>query len=374
MAAHPPDGESTPGGEPGAPPARRAAARSPAAGFFGVVARPQTWLNLLYLGLSFPLGLFYFVFLTVCLSVGISLVIIWVGLFILGLTAACWWAFAAFERSLADGLLGTRLVPSPQPWRRAAGHLAPHQGPFHLERDLEGPRFSVRQVPAGPAVVRRRGQPGRHLAGAPGGAVLLPVRRLDGAHGVVHHGLDLGVWTVDKLWQALLLVPLGLLLAVVSFHAFNGLAAMWRRWPAVCCRPTPRHGPRRSGRRGLRRRRARAPPRPPAGRPTSPRSAGRLARDLGLPGPARRDPRLRRSVGGGRAPGGQPPYGWVYYPPAPYPQQPVLAAGAPTRAATGARPTGRAVGERPVERRAVGAVAAHVRTASGGLAGRPAGA
>ncbi|MGD0998741.1 MAG: sensor domain-containing protein, partial [Thermoleophilia bacterium] len=81
--------------------------RSPPGRFFGIVVRPQSWLNLLYLGLAFPLGLFYFVFLTVCLSVGISLVIIWVGIFILGLTAACWWAFAAFERSLADGLLGT---------------------------------------------------------------------------------------------------------------------------------------------------------------------------------------------------------------------------------------------------------------------------
>ena len=29
--------------------------------FFGVVARPQTWLDYVYLWLAFPLGLFYFV-------------------------------------------------------------------------------------------------------------------------------------------------------------------------------------------------------------------------------------------------------------------------------------------------------------------------
>ena len=68
--------------------------RSPLARFFGVVARRESWLNLLYLALAFPLGLFYFIFLIVCLSVGISLVIIWVGIFILGLTR--------FQKRLAD--------------------------------------------------------------------------------------------------------------------------------------------------------------------------------------------------------------------------------------------------------------------------------
>ncbi len=56
-----PDGPVT-GGE--APlPAVAAPRRSPAGVFFGVVLRPRSWLNLLYLALSFPLGLFYFVVL-----------------------------------------------------------------------------------------------------------------------------------------------------------------------------------------------------------------------------------------------------------------------------------------------------------------------
>ena len=158
-----PGGGPAPGGAPAFSP--RPAGGSAFGRFFGVVVRPQSWLNLLYLALSFPLGLFYFVFLTVCLSVGISLVIIWVGIFILGLTAACWWAFAAFERSLADAFLGTRPRALASALAARRGHLAPHQGPLHLGRHLEGPRLSVSQVPARRAVVRRRRQPGRDLAG-----------------------------------------------------------------------------------------------------------------------------------------------------------------------------------------------------------------
>ena len=44
---------------------------------FSVVVRPQTYLNIFYLLLSFPLGIAYFVFLVTGLSVGFGLLIIW---------------------------------------------------------------------------------------------------------------------------------------------------------------------------------------------------------------------------------------------------------------------------------------------------------
>ena len=69
---------------------------------FGVVVRLQTYLNLLYLFIAFPLGLAYFIFLVTGLSVGISLVIIWVGLPILLFMLAAWWVLAIFERQLDD--------------------------------------------------------------------------------------------------------------------------------------------------------------------------------------------------------------------------------------------------------------------------------
>jgi hypothetical protein len=293
--------------------------------FFGVVARPQTWLNLLYLGLSFPLGLFYFVFLTVCLSVGISLVIIWVGIFILGLTAACWWAFAAFERSLADGLLGTRLAPSPQPWRRAQGTWPRIKAHFTSGATWKDLAFLFLKFPLGVlsfVVVVSLGATSVGLVGAP-----FYYRFADstGAHGVVHHGLYFGVWTIDRLWQALLLVPLGLLLAVVSLHAFNGLAAMWRGVAQGLLSPDTAPRPARVGAAG-----PAAPPPPgsaPSSVPTEPMTPQAPAQPTGWPAypgypiqpGATPGPSTPPAPAG--APGDQPPYGWLYYPP-PYQPQP----------------------------------------------------
>ena len=55
---------------------------------FGVVIEGQTYLNILYLLLAFPLGLFYFIFFVVGFSLGLPLIILWVGFLILALVAA----------------------------------------------------------------------------------------------------------------------------------------------------------------------------------------------------------------------------------------------------------------------------------------------
>jgi hypothetical protein len=83
--------------------------------FFGVIARSSTYLNLLYLLLAFPLGLFYFIFLIVGFSLGFSLLILLVGIFILLIVFAGWIAFAAFERKLAIWLLREEIPPMTPP-------------------------------------------------------------------------------------------------------------------------------------------------------------------------------------------------------------------------------------------------------------------
>ena len=65
----------------------------------------RTVSNILYLLLSFPLGLIYFVLVIVGLSVGVSTIIIWVGIPILLLTMLVIRGIAALERDLAVGLL-----------------------------------------------------------------------------------------------------------------------------------------------------------------------------------------------------------------------------------------------------------------------------
>jgi hypothetical protein len=74
-------------------------------GFFGVVAEPRSYLNIVYLLLAFPLGTFYFVFLVTGLSLGFGLIITLVGIPILLLVLSGSWALCRFERQVAITLL-----------------------------------------------------------------------------------------------------------------------------------------------------------------------------------------------------------------------------------------------------------------------------
>ena len=72
---------------------------------FGVFTKPQTYLNLIYLFLTFPLGLTYFIILITGISLGFGLMIVWVGFLILAAVFALSWALTLFERQLAIVLL-----------------------------------------------------------------------------------------------------------------------------------------------------------------------------------------------------------------------------------------------------------------------------
>jgi hypothetical protein len=58
----------------------------------------QAYLNLFYIVVAFPLGVFYFVFLVTGLSLGLSTLIIWVGIPILLLVSIGWVTLASLER------------------------------------------------------------------------------------------------------------------------------------------------------------------------------------------------------------------------------------------------------------------------------------
>jgi hypothetical protein len=85
----------------------------------GVLVNPQTYRNLLYLLLSFPLGVFYFVFLVMGFSLGIGLAIIWVGVPILIAVLILSRVFANLERQLTSQLLN---IPIAVPKRITQGN------------------------------------------------------------------------------------------------------------------------------------------------------------------------------------------------------------------------------------------------------------
>jgi hypothetical protein len=80
--------------------------------FFGVAIQGQTYLNLVYLFLAFPLGVFYFILLVLGFSLGFGLLIFWVGAIILAMMFVAWQACAVFERQLAVGLLHEDIPPA----------------------------------------------------------------------------------------------------------------------------------------------------------------------------------------------------------------------------------------------------------------------
>ncbi len=80
---------------------------------FGPVIQPQTWINVLYLLVSFPLGILYFVLQVAVFSVGMGLLPIMVGLFVL------WFGFLAadilgeVERTVMNTMLGAAIPGRP---------------------------------------------------------------------------------------------------------------------------------------------------------------------------------------------------------------------------------------------------------------------
>jgi len=83
--------------------------RSSVANIVGVVADGQTYKNLLYLLLAFPLGMAYYIILMVGFTVGLGLSVLVVGLGILLATVIGLRYLASFERGLANTLLGTKI-------------------------------------------------------------------------------------------------------------------------------------------------------------------------------------------------------------------------------------------------------------------------
>lgn len=91
----------------------------------------QSYKNIGYLSLSFFLGLGYFVILVSGITLGITTLMIWIGVPILfGLIVLCW-HFAAFERALAMRWLNVKIAPlsigSPPAggwWQRFQEHLS----------------------------------------------------------------------------------------------------------------------------------------------------------------------------------------------------------------------------------------------------------
>ena len=216
-----------------APPARRS---SPTTGrVLSVVIEPQSYLNVAYVLLAFPLGVAYFVILITGLSAGFALVIVWIGLPILILTFAISAALGWLERILAKYLLNVEIAPRASE-AKSAGEIPAESGLGDGERLLIGAlrrfraRLSDRTLWTGLLYLFLKFPIGiatfvlaiTLLAITLASLAAPAIYQLDGGFSIsMGRG---GEWEIDTLGEALLLSAAGIPMLIISLHILNGLA------------------------------------------------------------------------------------------------------------------------------------------------------
>ena len=205
--------------------------------FFKVVVSGQAYLNLLYLLVAFPLGILYFVLLVSGLSLGIPLLIIWVGIPILLLVGALWWALASFERLMAIHWLKEDVPAMARPfiegadvWTGLREYLA---NPVTWKSLL----YLFMKFPLGIAafvvlttlislMLALLAMPFMYELGSVNG--FLPEFQAG-----VFLSPGLPAWHMDSLNDALLVALIGLMLWPVTLHVTNGLAWLHAKFARV---------------------------------------------------------------------------------------------------------------------------------------------
>ncbi len=183
---------------------------------FNVFIRPQTYLNLVYLFLTFPLGLIYFIILVTGISLGIGLLIVWVGFLILAAVLALSWAFTIFERQLAINLLQVQIQQKPS--TPVPGETILHQ----LKRLVtnaqtwKGMLYLFLKFPLGTITF----SVAVTLLALSFGLILAPL---------IYQLVPMNFFYVpiDNLSLALIMMVIGIFLLPLSLHALNFLAELW---------------------------------------------------------------------------------------------------------------------------------------------------
>lgn len=189
----------------------------PLRGLLGVVTWRQSYLNILYLLLGFPLGLAYFLLYVVvgALGVGLLILLVGAGLLLILILAAQW--LGAFERLLAVHILGIPIVPGHNRWldgESVGGYL---KAVLRNRTTWTGLVYLMAKFPLGLAgwiVTIVAGSVTLALIGAP------IVAALGGS-------VNLWTWHPGTMGELLLVSLIGLALVVPVLHLFNGLAWLW---------------------------------------------------------------------------------------------------------------------------------------------------
>ncbi len=192
---------------------------------FGPATDAQTYRNLFYLLLSFPLGIAYFVFLITGISLGTGLLVVFIGVPILiGMLFACQ-GLGAFERGTARSLL--RLgIPSPSPRASEPGLWPKLKALLGDTTTWKSFFYLLLKFPFGIAAFVV-------LVTAFSTSMALILAPL--TYGTL--SLDFGLWRVDSKDEATIWCLIGVVLLLASFHLVNGLAFVWGRFAQMMLGP-----------------------------------------------------------------------------------------------------------------------------------------
>lgn len=190
---------------------------------FGVPFRKQTYLNMLYLFLAFPLGIFYFVFLVTGISLGLPLIILWIGIPILLGVFVAWYALCRMERNMAIQMLGEEILPmtnqdlSGKSLLQKLGIMAANPVTW------KGLLFLMAKLPMGIISFTLL---------TVGSSLSVALLATPFYYQIFHPTMDLtlgqtgmnAIFEISTLEGALILCLVGILVTILSMHIFNGFA------------------------------------------------------------------------------------------------------------------------------------------------------
>lgn len=234
---------------------RERAAAGPVRRFVGVVAAPQTYRNLVYLALTFPLGVAYFVLFTTALSLGFGLVAVLVGVPVLVGLVVLSDRILVFERWLVRSLLGADLPldrrgDPEDAWdyvRAPLSDLGTYTGLVYLaSKFVVGVITFVLLVVLGVlagsfalAPLYYRSTTVAVTVPEPVHLTLSYVVQQWGGVEVVSYPVTITSWEVTTLPEALVVSAVGVVLFVASLHLCNALARLQGWYARLLITPRP---------------------------------------------------------------------------------------------------------------------------------------
>ncbi len=200
--------------------------------FFDVVTKPQTWRNVGYLLLAFPLGIFYFVFLVTGLSLGFGLFITLMGIPILVGVLAAAYGMGEFERATTNLLLDQDTP--------ASDRLQVSGGMWEKTKALVGSSETWKRVFYLFAMFPF-GIVGFTLVTTTAATFSLIATPLFYTRSWwASSGWPSNIWVVDTVSESFLFAIAAVLIGFALIHVINGVAMIWGEFAKAMLGPTRR--------------------------------------------------------------------------------------------------------------------------------------